>query len=136
MRPARLGMPAAEVAGVSPDGTPRQVGVDRNRVVLLFLTSSCYGCQPLWPGSSAPAGHPTDAAVVLVTPSPETESARKVAALAPGHIPVLMSSAAWHDYGVTQAPWWVVIAGGTVVEDGPAPATWADVAAHLEVPRP
>jgi hypothetical protein len=69
---------------------------------------------------------------ILVTPSPSTESAKQVAALAPAGIEVLMSSEAWHAYGVTAAPWYVVVAGGVVVAEGPAPASWRKVKALLE----
>jgi hypothetical protein len=44
---------------------------------------------------------------------------------------VLMSSEAWHAYGVTAAPWYVVVAGGTVVAEGPAPSSWRKVEALL-----
>jgi hypothetical protein len=103
------------------------------RKVLLFLTSSCYGCQALWaalgavpsgttPGNSGPG-------VILVTPSPTTESARDVAALAPAGRDVLMSSEAWHAFGVTAAPWFVVVADGLIAAEGAAPAAWEQIEA-------
>jgi hypothetical protein len=55
-----------------------------------------------------------------------------VAALAPAGADVLMSSEAWHACGVTAAPWYVVVAGGVVVAEGPAPASWKKVEALLE----
>jgi hypothetical protein len=72
-----------------------------------------------------------DARLLLVTPSLTTESGRDVAALAPEGTEVLMSSEAWHAFGITAAPWFVVVAGGLVVNGGPAPASWDQVRARL-----
>jgi hypothetical protein len=66
-----------------------------------------------------------------VTPSPSTESAKQVDALAPAGMEVLMSSEAWHAFSITAAPWYVVVAGGTVVAEGPAPSSWKKVEALL-----
>jgi hypothetical protein len=136
------------------------VAVGHERTVLFFLTSSCYGCQVIWQGfggrsqavpaesdedrdrrradasSSAPTGKERsirdgEPTAVLVTPSPTTESAKQVAALAPAGIEVLMSSEAWHAYGVTSAPWYLVVVGGVVVAEGPAPGSWRKVEALL-----
>jgi hypothetical protein len=139
-RPSRLGTPARDLHGTAPDGKPVEVAVDRQSVVLLFLTSSCFGCRVLWEGMAAsvhqvpsPEMAPR---VVVVTPSPSTESARQVAALASEGIEVVMSSDAWHAYGVTGAPWCVVVADGVVAADGPAPPTWTELLrAHSEASR-
>jgi hypothetical protein len=72
--------------------------------------------------------------VLLVTPSPSTESARDVAALAPDGIDVLMSSEAWHAFGVTGAPWFVVAEGGVIVAEGAAPEAAAEIAALIAAP--
>jgi hypothetical protein len=69
--------------------------------------------------------------LVIVTPSPTTESAKDVAALAPPGIDVLMSSEAWHAFGVTAAPWTVVVADGLIAIEGPAPAAPAEIAALM-----
>jgi hypothetical protein len=135
-----MGRPASGFAGVDPQGRQTTVVVDGeatgaraptggtsklNQLVLVFLTSSCQPCQLLW-GGAAPLGDgvPT----FIVTPSPSTESRRKVAELAPLTVPVVMSSEAWHAYGVTRAPWLVVLDRGIVAAEGPAPADWAGIA--------
>ena len=102
-------------------------------VALLFLTGSCYGCRVLWEGAaSGGASGPNSSPTVIVTPSPTTEDARTVAALAPREgIPVVMSSDVWHTYRVGRAPWWVVVAAGTVVADGMAPGSWSGLVAEL-----
>jgi hypothetical protein len=153
-----VGTPAiATLRGVDPNGAPLGVAVGDERTVFFFLTSSCHGCREVWDGFRArsgtgPAGRKTAGAggepppgarpwshgatgevpVILVTPSPSTESARQVAALAPAGMEVLMSSEAWHAYGVTAAPWYVVVASGVVEAEGPAPASWKKVEALLQ----
>jgi hypothetical protein len=105
-----------------------EVALKHRRLVLLFLTSSCSGCRPLWDGARTQW---TDG-VLLVIPSPSTESARDVAALAPAACDVLMSSEAWHAFGVTAAPWLAVVAGGLITAEGVAPAAWAQVVDRLD----
>jgi hypothetical protein len=86
----------------------------------VFLTSSCRSCQPLWTGT------PPDR-TVLVTPSPSTESRRRVSQLARSEPVVVMSSEAWHAYGVRRAPWLVTVEHGLIAVDGPAPARWDSI---------
>ncbi len=69
--------------------------------------------------------------LVIVTPSPSTESRRRVAGLAPPSVPVVMSSDAWHAYGVARAPWLTVLDGGVIAGEGPAPADWTAVVSTL-----
>jgi hypothetical protein len=155
-----VGTPAiAILRGFDPDGAAQEVAVGDERVVFFFLTSSCYGCRVIWQGfgarsgagpasrgaggggtagsdgsQTAAAGSTGRTTAVLVTPSPSTESAEHVGALAPGGIEVLMSSEAWHAYGVTAAPWYVVVAQGIVKAEGPAPTSWRRVEGLLESP--
>jgi hypothetical protein len=114
---SRAGEPAAPIKGVDPGGRALLVQVSTGRTALVFLTGSCQPCRPFWTGTPPPCG-------VLVTPSPATESRRRVAELAqPGQV-VVMSSEAWHAYGVRRAPWLVMVEDGKVVLDAPAPADW------------
>jgi hypothetical protein len=126
-RPSLVGRPSLDVVGVSPDGGPVELSLANQGAVLLFLTSSCYDCQALWKGLASGSAGRAGPKVTVVTPSPETESARKVAALAPAGAAVIMSSSAWLAYGITGAPWCVVVAGGVVAADGPAPSTWSQL---------
>lgn len=110
--------------GTAPDGAPVAAGLFGEwSGRLLFLTSSCIGCRAVWEalgaGEDAARGG-SDAPVVVITPSPSTESGRAVLALAPAGVRVVMSSEGWHAYGVTAAPWMVDVAGGVVVAEGPA----------------
>ncbi len=100
------------VEGSAPDGSPVRVDLSDGRRVLYFMTSSCRPCLALWPHLA-----PGD---LVVTPSPSTESRRKVASLAPAGVTVVMSSDAWFAFRPGPAPWRVVLVDGTPVESGPA----------------
>jgi hypothetical protein len=103
---------------VDVDGRPVEVALASGRSGVIFITSSCQPCRAVWGSASR------DPALFLVTPSPTTESRRQVARLAPPGVAVVMSSEAWHEYGVGRAPWLVVVEDGRVVFDGPSPAEW------------
>lgn len=123
--PLPPGSRAPAISGVSPEGSPRTVDrrtvdpravePDRQTFTLLFMTSECRECQPAWSALES-----TPESTLVVTPGPETDSRRRVAQLASA-MPdrVIMSSAAWHSYGVTKAPWVVEIQAGVVVKTEP-----------------
>lgn len=100
------------IEGAAPDGTEARVDVSSGRRVVYLMTSSCKPCMPVWPTLQ-----PGD---VAVTPSPSTESRRKVAALAPAGVTVVMSSEAWFALEPGPAPWRVTLVDGQVVDAGPA----------------
>ena len=68
------------------------------------------------PSRRVPRGGAARPPLVLVTPSPTTESGREVAALATGAAPVLMSSEAWHAYRGDRG---TVVRGGWPGDRGP-----------------
>ncbi len=130
-----MGDAGHDLAGADPAGQPTEVDASARggKLALLFLTSSCQPCRVLWAtardaGLSACAG---DCSLVIVTPSPSTESRRRVAELAPPSVRVVMSSDAWLAYGVTRAPWLAVLDGGVIAGEGPAPADWTAVVASV-----
>jgi hypothetical protein len=137
-RPTQVGRLATAVRGTGPDGAPVEMAVDKGQIVLFFLTTGCLGCRIIWQGLAAGAASRPWAAprIAVITPDPSTESARTVASLAPtgGGVPVVMSSETWHAYHVTGAPWWVVVTGGVVVSDSPAPGDWKEVETLLAGP--
>ena len=98
--------------GRAPDGSAVSVDVSQGRRVVYFMTSSCRPCLEVWPRLG-----PAD---VVVTPSPSTESRRRVSALAPEGVTVVMSSDAWFGFRPGPAPWRVVLMDGEPVESGPA----------------
>ena len=107
--------PSPSIEGVSPEGSPKTVRTDGRHVTLLFMTSDCKECRPAWASLGGSWGD-----TVVITPGPETESRRRVAQLASAAPDrVLMSSAAWHSYAVTKAPWVVEVAAGRVLRSEP-----------------
>ena len=89
--------------------------------LLLFLSTTCLGCQDLWEGTDQiRAGLPDDVDLVLVTRGPEVEDAAAVAGLAPVGVTTVMSSKAYADYRVGGPPFLVVVAGTKVVTEGVA----------------
>ena len=110
------------MAGVGPDGAPLAFELAAGRQVLLFLTSSCQDCRGLWPVLAATAGSLPAGRVAVVTPGPSTESRRRVAALAPEGVTVVMSGDTWLAWSPGPAPWAVAVDDGTATWEGPAPA--------------
>ena len=100
------------IEGPAPDGSEVRIDVSHGRRVIYLMTSSCKPCMAVWPTL-----RPGD---VAVTPSPSTESRRKVAALAPAGVTVIMSSDLWFALDPGPAPWRVALLDGSVVESGPA----------------
>jgi hypothetical protein len=122
-----------DIVGVTPVGSPVVIGIagsggSTQPVLLLFLSSSCQGCQDLWNGTAAlrqelPAGVRT----VIVTRGAEQEDVSAVADLAPAvadltpdGTEVVMSSAAYRDYRVAGPPFLVVVDRGEVRTEGVA----------------
>lgn len=122
--PRPVGASAPSIGGESLAGEPVEVAAGAGATILVFITSDCAECQGLWRGMSA-VRHP----VVLVTPDPSTQSRRALRSLAPAGCEVFMSSAAWHAYGVTGAPWCVVVEAGRIVASGPGGSDWAELMA-------
>jgi len=128
---------AVDVTGTGPGGDAVHVGVTgaEHGTLLAFLTSGCSTCGQFWEAFAAPdALHvPGDARLVVVTKDGGEESQSRVRALAPGDVPVVMSSAAWTAYDVPVAPYFVYADGpsGQVLGEGAA-ATWENVAALLD----
>jgi hypothetical protein len=120
---------AHTVAGVTPSGDARAVAVDNNDgfTLLGFLSSGCATCAGFWETLQNPDALelPDDTRVVIVTKGPDREIPAEVAALATGHVTVVMSTEAWLDYQVPGSPFFVLVDGSTgqVVGQG--------VAAHV-----
>ncbi len=127
-RPSRVGSDGTDIRGESPEGNRLRLGVaEVPRVLLVFLTSSCRSCRPLWDALSAgqAATLPSRPVVAVVTPSPTTEDRSRVADLA-GDAPVVMSSDGWHDYAITGSSFVVVVDRGTISAEGPV-GSWDEL---------
>ena len=118
--------PASDVVGARPGGGASKVGVvgTEHDTLLAFLSSGCAACAEFWRTFDGDAldlpGE--DTRLVVVTKSPSEESEAHVVGLAPEKVPVVMSTAAWEDYGVPVTPYFVLVDGpaGRVVGEGAA----------------
>lgn len=120
---------AVDIAGVTPEGSSRVVGVvgTRHTTMLAFLSSGCLSCANFWeaferedlslPGEST---H-----LVVVTKGPEAESPTAIKAKAPRRLTTIMSTEAWDHYGVPITPYFVLVDGpsGQIAGEGAA-ANW------------
>jgi hypothetical protein len=120
---------AHDVVGARLDGTAVAIGVagTRHDTLLAFLSSGCGTCQPFWTAFRQGAHVPGDARLVVVTQTEESES--KLRQLAGPDLDVVLSSAAWEQYGVPGSPHFVYVDGpaGRIVGEGTG-STWEQVA--------
>ena len=123
-RPASL--PAHDVSGLGLDDgavAVRVVEVEHD-TILVFLSSGCSTCGGFWEALGHPdLALPRGTRLVIVTQGPDREHVALVAELAPTHVPLVLSNAAWHDYAVPGSPYVVLVDGpsGRVVGEGTAP---------------
>jgi hypothetical protein len=135
--PARTDRPAHDISGVTPDDEGVAVGVlgVEHPSLLAFLTSGCLTCEGFWAAFADPARRvlPRGTRLVVVTKGPEHESESRVRELAGPGLDVVMSSAAWDDYDVPVAPYFVHVDGasGEVRGEGAA-QTWDQLVALLD----
>ncbi len=126
------GTAASDLVGTSPTDEAALLSVvgAGSDTLIAFLSSGCSTCQDFWDvfGSPADLGLPPATRLVVVTKGPDLESSSTVARLAPGRVPVLMSTQAWEDYGVPGSPYFVLVDGaaGRVAGEGSA-TTWEQV---------
>jgi hypothetical protein len=123
------GSPPAELSGKTPTGDVVKLAFDGGAgtpTLLAFLTSGCGTCAGFWGelgrGQRLPAGIQT----VVVTRGADRESPSRVRSLAPASVPVVMSSAAWEEYRVPGAPYFVLV-DGAIRGEGVA-TTWEALA--------
>lgn len=144
--------PAPDIGGVDLDGSAlaiRVTGVGAD-TLLIFLSSGCATCGALWEALADPnLALPPGTRLIVVTQGADREQAALLAGLAPPHLPLVLSSQAWQDYGVPGAPYAVLVDGtfgrvageatahtlgevlallGRTVDDGPhrsAPTSWS-----------
>jgi hypothetical protein len=105
------GSPAAAVAGPTPDGDALALdfsGRAGEPTLLAFLTSGCSTCAGFWATLGEPR-LPAGVRTVVVTHGEERERPAKLRKLAPGGVPVIMSSEAWRDYAVPGSPYFVLV---------------------------
>ena len=127
--------PAADLAGVSPEGQRLEVRLaDHGPLVLLaFLTTHCDGCDEFWagPDEATAVTLPASVSTLVVTKGPETVDPAEVIRLASGRggTPVIMSDEAWADYQVMGYPFFVLVdASDRCVVGETVGFGWADIA--------
>jgi hypothetical protein len=112
--PAVEGRHAADLQGVSPAGEVLALRVTEvpHDTILVFLSSTCAGCEPFWPAMADP-DVADDVRVVVVTRDEPDEDRAAIAVLAPPGVTVVMSHEAWEDHDVPGSPYVVHVDGGT-----------------------
>ena len=118
---------AHDISGTGPEGDGVGIRVlgAKQKTLLAFLSSGCLGCAEFWETfNKGPDGLGTTRLVVL-TKGDNEESPSRIATLASGDYPVVMSDQAWNDYQVPGSPYFVLVDGatGSVAGEGSA-STW------------
>jgi hypothetical protein len=143
----RPATPVSDVVGVDLDRRAvdvRVLGTGR-WTLLVFLSSHCDGCRPLWDALAGPtvSGLATDERVVAVTHGPDVEDVAALRTLAPAggadaeaSPVVVMATDAWSAYRVQGPPFFVLVDGvaDRVVTEGVA---WGvtQIAGHVRMAR-
>lgn len=120
----------ADVTGVTPSGDSARVALSgtRHTTLLTFLTTGCASCAAVWRDIAAEPPGDADQQIVIVTRGADMESPAAVANLAPAGVTVIQSTEAWEAFGISGAPFFVLVDGrrGVIVGEGSA-ARWSQV---------
>lgn len=128
------GRRAPDLTGTTPTGSSRAISVHgRGATLIAFLTTGCTTCAAFWNAFADGVRLPADTRLVIVTKGGNEESPADVAAMAPAGVVTIASSAAWDDYQIPVAPYFVLVDGkrGVVVGEGAA-HSWDLVSELLE----
>jgi hypothetical protein len=107
--------PAVDIVGVTPSGESAIIGLDdrQGRLLLVFLSTRCDGCQTFWDGLRHPdaLGLSADVSAVAITKGPNSILADEVAEASAGveQATVVMTDQAWSDYRVSGYPFFVLV---------------------------
>jgi len=118
----------AALTGVTPAGDAIGLALQApasRPTLLAFLTSGCSSCAGFWE-TLGDQRLPPGIEILIVTHGSDRESPARLRKLAPEHVPVLMSSQAWADYGVPGSPYFVLV-DGLIRGEGVA-TTWSALA--------
>lgn len=123
---------ASDVAGATPSGDALQIALRAGSppTLLGFLSTDCGVCERFWTDLQSgrrPPELPPQVRVVVVVGD---ESPSRLRALQPASVPVVVSSAAWRDYAVPGAPYFVYVEGGHVNGEGSATG-WRQISSLL-----
>lgn len=127
--------PAYDLSGrtLQGDAVVTPVGTAGVPVLVAFLSSGCLTCRTFWEGLRAGAHRPMPegARVVVVTKGRDLESPSRLQDLAPDDVPVVMSTEAWTEYGVTMSPFFVMVGADGEVRGEGAASSWEQVRSLL-----
>jgi hypothetical protein len=127
--------PAHDVMGRTLDGASAVIPVETAGAPTLvaFLSSGCLTCRTFWEGLRAGAHEPMpdETRVVVITKDPQFESPSRLRDLAPDDVPVLQSSQAWSDYGISMSPYFVMVGADGEVRSEGAASSWPQVRSLL-----
>jgi hypothetical protein len=105
------GAQAPDIVGetLGGDVVKLALGPGAPRTLLAFLSTGCSVCGPLW--EELRAGGPAAAGIriVVVTKGSDRESLTRLERIATARGELLMSNAAWSDYGVVSTPHFVLV---------------------------
>src|SRR5690242_2324582 len=123
-----------DIVGSTLGGDAVQIGLGSEAppTLLAFLSSGCSVCAGFWDDlrlRRKPAELPLGIRLLAITKGVSDESPSRVRELA-GDVPVVMSTAAWHDYAAPAAPYFVYVRGGDVHGEGSA-SNWRQIASLL-----
>jgi hypothetical protein len=123
-----------DIIGTTLAGDAVQIGLGTEAppTLLAFLSSGCSVCARFWDdlrSSRKPPELPPRIRLLTITKDVDEESPSRLRELA-GEVPVVMSSAAWRDYGAPAAPYFVHVRGGDVHGEGSA-SNWRQIASLL-----
>jgi hypothetical protein len=128
------GAQAADIVGetLAGDVVKLALGPGSPRTLLAFLSTGCSVCGSLW--EELRAGDPLAPGIriVVVTKGSDRESLTRLERVAPARGELVMSSAAWSDYGVASTPHFVLVGSGArrIVGRGGA-TSWAQILSLL-----
>jgi len=106
------GAGAPPQTGTTPAGDAVSLSFgDGSSTLLAFLTTGCTTCAGFWE-TLGERRLPDGIQTVIVAHGAEREQPARLRRLAPAGVPVVMSSAAWEDYEVLGAPYFVLVDGG------------------------
>jgi hypothetical protein len=109
------GAEAPDIVGetLAGDVVKLALGPGAPRTLLAFLSTGCSVCGSLW--EELRAGDPVAPGIriVVVTKGSDRESLTRLERIAPAQGELVMSNAAWSDYGVVSTPHFVLVDSGT-----------------------
>ena len=105
---------APDIVGqtLAGDAVKLALGPGAPRTLLAFLSTGCSVCGSLW--EELRSGDPVAPGIriVVVTKGSDRESLTRLERIAPAQGELVMSNAAWSDYGVVSTPHFVLVGAG------------------------